>query len=310
MRRSAQATAISLISGAILAVPLAAHADPGPISEGQAATAADQLRVERFWTPERMRQATPLDTVSRSAGSMRAVRRGLSQITPASAADPGDAWNGGGRVTHTVGRVFFIYQGSAASCSGDAVTSANKSTVITAGHCVKLDGKWHKNWVFVPGYHNGKAPYGKWTAMRTLTTPQWKAREDLNYDVGAAVVNRLGGRKLTDVVGGQGIAFNQKRGQQMYDFGYPAATPYDGTKLIYCSGTTIDDPLTSNDQGLLCDMTGGSSGGPWFLKFNETTGTGIQNSVNSFKYNFLPTHMFGPYFGDDAKNLYNRASHS
>jgi V8-like Glu-specific endopeptidase len=310
MQRSAQATAISLISGAILAVPLAAHADPGPISERQAATATDQLHVERFWTPERMRQATPLDTISRRAGSLRAVRRGLSQITPASAADPGGAWNGRGRVTHTVGRVFFTYQGSTASCSGDAVTSANKSTVITAGHCVKLDGKWHKNWVFVPGYNNGKAPYGKWTAMRTLTTPQWKAHEDLNYDVGAAVVNRLKGRKLTDVVGGQGIAFNQKRGQQMYDFGYPAATPYDGTKLIYCSGTTIDDPLTSNDQGLLCDMTGGSSGGPWFLKFNESTGTGIQNSVNSFKYNFLPTHMFGPYFGNDAKNLYNTASHS
>lgn len=310
MQRLVQAMTIPLISGTILAVPLAAHADPGPISERQAVTTADQLRVERFWTPARMRQASPLDTISRSGGSLGTVRRGLSQITPASAADPGGAWTGGGAVTHTVGRVFFTYQGRAASCSGDAVTSANKSTVITAGHCVKLSGAWHTNWVFVPGYNNGKAPYGKWPAKQTLTTPQWKASEDINYDVGAAVVDRLGGKRLTDVVGGQGIAFNQKRGQQMYDFGYPAATPYDGTKLIYCSGTTVNDPLASKDQGLLCDMTGGSSGGPWFLNFKESTGTGIQNSVNSFKYNFLPTHMFGPYFGDDAKNLYNAASHA
>jgi V8-like Glu-specific endopeptidase len=310
MQRSAQATAISLISGAILAVPVTANAAPGPISERQATTAADQLRVENFWTPARMRNATPLDTLTKRVASKSVVRRGLSQITPASSTEPGGAWSGKGKVTHTVGRVFFTYQGSTASCSGDAVTSANKSTVITAGHCVKLDGKFHKNWVFVPGYHDGKAPYGKWTAKQTLTTPQWKASEDLNYDVGAAVVNTRKGKRLTSVVGGQGIAFNQKRGQQMYDFGYPAELPYDGTVLDYCSGTTIDDPLESKDQGLLCDMTGGSSGGPWFLKFSESKGTGIQNSVNSFKYTFLPTHMFGPYFGNDAKNLYNKASHS
>jgi len=39
-------------------------------------------------------------------------------------------------------------------------------------------------------------------------------------------------------------------------------------------------------------------------------GTGTQNSVNSFKYNFSPTWMFGPYFGADAQNLYNSAQAS
>jgi V8-like Glu-specific endopeptidase len=186
------------------------------------------------------------------------------------------------------------------------VTSANKSVVITAGHCVKYQGSWHTNWAFVPGYDNGNAPYGKWVAAKTLSTPQWVASEDINYDVGAAVVSPLDGKLLTDVVGAQGIAFNQARRQPMYSFGYPAAAPYDGTKLIYCSGTVIDDFLLSKDLGMNCNMTGGSSGGPWFLKFDESTGTGLQNSVNSFKYNFFP-YMFGPYFGAEALNLYTTA---
>jgi len=57
-------------------------------------------------------------------------------------------------------------------------------------------------------------------------------------------------------------------------------------------------------------MTGGSSGGPWFLSFNEATGTGVQNSVNSFKYSLFPGWMFGPYFGTDAQNLYHAAAAS
>lgn len=206
----------------------------------------------------------------------------------------------------TEGRVFFTYTGRTASCSGTAVTSANKSTVITAGHCVKLDGAFHTNWVFVPAYNNGATPYGTWTAKKTFATPQWVASEDINYDVGAAAVNPLNGQSLTDVVGGQGVAFNQARGQRMYAFGYPAAAPYDGSKLIYCSGTVFN-AFISNGIGMTCNMTGGSSGGGWFLNFSETTGLGTVNSVNSYKINFFPNWMFGPYFGTDAQNVYNAA---
>jgi V8-like Glu-specific endopeptidase len=210
-------------------------------------------------------------------------------------------------VEKTAGRVFFTYQGRQASCSGDALTSANKSVVLTAGHCVKLDGAYHTDWVFVPAYKDGNAPFGTWAAKATLTTPQWDASEDINFDVGAAVVNPLDGKSLTDVVGGQGVAFNQSRGQDMYAFGWPAADPYDGTHMIYCSGTTFD-AFISDGIGMTCDMTGGASGGPWFQEFDEGTGLGVQNSVNSYKINLVPTWMFGPYFGADAQDLYNRAS--
>nr|BFE87519.1 hypothetical protein GCM10020093_101200 [Planobispora longispora] len=67
--------------------------------------------------------------------------------------------------------MFFTYQGRNASCSANAVTSENKSTVITAGHCVKMGGSFHGNWVFVPGYDNGNRPYGTWVATTLYTTP-------------------------------------------------------------------------------------------------------------------------------------------
>ncbi|MCO6011074.1 peptidase [Actinoallomurus purpureus] len=281
-----------------------------PAVHRMAETRTDRERLVRWWTPARMRRADPLDDLVALQTTRRPVPGGLPSETPASSPSAGAAWTSGGGVAHTTGRVFFTYQGHPASCSGNAVTSANQSTVITAGHCVRLDRAWHTDWVFVPGYHDGQAPYGKWTAMRTLTTAQWEAREDLDYDVGVATVAPLNGRTLTSVVGGQGIAFNQRRHRPMYAFGYPAEAPYDGSKLVYCSGTAKEDPGKTHDLGLTCDMTAGSSGGPWFTGFDDRTGTGTQNSLNSFKYNALPNEMFGPYFGTAVQALYDKAQNT
>jgi hypothetical protein len=240
-------------------------------------------------------------------GGTTAGKGTASAPARAARAVDGSPWTRGGAVTGTAGRVFFTYQGRNASCSGNAVTSENRSTVITAGHCVKMGGAFHTNWVFVPGYDGGERPHGTWVATTLYTTPQWNNSEDINHDVAAAVVAPLDGRQLTDVVGGQGVAFNQARRRQMHAFGYPAAAPYDGSKLVYCSGRAFDDFLMSRDLGLNCDMTGGSSGGPWFLDFDEGTGLGTLNSVNSFKYGFASGWMFGPYFGVEAQAVYQAA---
>lgn len=327
MKRSLRMASIVAAASALALVPVlsstsqasseAPKAAPQPAVHAAATTASEHERLLRFWTKERMESATPMDLLIRNTNRPASeVKRGLPKVVKptkvGTLAFPhgGGPWTGGGKVTTTAGRVFFTYQGRTASCSGNAVTSANKNTVITAGHCVKLDGAWHTDWVFVPGYDNGNRPFGTWTARQTLATAQWAASEDINHDVGAAVVNPLNGQNLVDVVGGQGIAFNQARGQAMYAFGYPAASPYDGERLIYCSGNVFNDFLLSQGIGMGCDMTGGSSGGPWFLTFDESSGTGIQNSVNSFKYNFLPMFMFGPYFGDSAEDVYNRAQNA
>ncbi|WP_188189878.1 trypsin-like serine peptidase [Nonomuraea sp. SYSU D8015] len=243
--------------------------------------------------------------------SVQPVSASASQQRTLIPNSPGLRWTDGGAVVRTVGRVFFTTaDGRASSCSGTAVTSANESVVMTAGHCVRLNGAAHRNWVFVPGFDRGRRPFGTWVATRLLTTPQWNAREDINFDIAAAVVAPLQGRSLTDVVGGQGIAFNQPRRRQMFSFGYPAAEPFDGSRLIYCSGRSFDDTVMTEDLGLRCNMTGGSSGGPWFQGFDESTGRGWVNSVNSFKYNFAPDFMFGPFFGNEAMAVYQAAQNT
>ncbi|MGW0365025.1 trypsin-like serine peptidase [Streptomyces sp. NPDC002990] len=315
MNRHRTAVSVLLSAGALIAGALTA-ATPSVAADTPASFR--QQHTEGFWTAERMRAAAPLD-ITAAPGAARtpvATSATPTRIPATAAASPtafpqaGGAWTGGGAVVRTSGRVFFTMGDRTASCSGDSITSANGSTVMTAGHCVKYQGAWHTNWVFVPAYDNGAAPYGQWSATKTFATDQWAASEDMNMDVGLAVVAPLNGRTLSQAVGAQGVLFNGGYNKKMYSFGFPAAAPYDGSKLVYCSGNSGKDFLLTKDHSLACNMTGGSSGGPWFQDFNETTGLGTQVSVNSFGYTFLPNRMYGPYFGNEAKAAYDRAQNA
>jgi V8-like Glu-specific endopeptidase len=297
------------------------------VSQEASTTAAEQRRVTAYWTPARMKAAKPAETLladrrvgtrgavasARPGGAVRApaAAEGAPQTVAAAAAalSTGSSWTGGGTVVRTTGKVFFSLGGSNYVCSGSAVNSQNRDLVLTAGHCVhEGPGSFATNWAFVPAYDNNSRPYGTFTARTLLTTNRWQRQGDFNVDVGFAVMNPLDGRDLVDTVGGQGIAFNQSRGALMHAFGYPAAPPYDGQRLIYCSGAVQQDTNgRTTTQGMPCTMTGGSSGGPWFLGFDESTGVGTLNSVNSFKYTNVADVMWGPYFGNTIQSLYNSA---
>ncbi len=320
--------------GALVAAGLAAQApaagaapSPAPVERHAVGTAA-QERADTYWTPERMRAAEDGDVLVRDAAAKRAASPGRSAsvakgeptvvrgATPAAKAKPqrdyaGGAYTGGGAVVRTTGKVFFTLGGADYVCSGSATASANESLVQTAGHCLNEGpGDFATNFTFVPAYDDGAAPYGQFVATDLYTSTQWASGGDLDYDIGYAVVGPVGGRTLTDTVGAQGVGFNQARGSHMYSFGYPAAAPYDGEDLAWCNGTVAQDTWGgSQDQGLVCNMTGGSSGGPWFTGYDESTGLGTLNSVNSFKYTSGPdtNRMFGPYFGSVVQSVYQDA---
>ncbi|HWH01455.1 MAG TPA: peptidase [Pilimelia sp.] len=235
----------------------------------------------------------------------RAATHGRQALANGSAADwPGNFWSA---PATTTGKVFFTgANGGNYVCSGSTVNSEARNTVFTAGHCVSDgQGRWHHNWVFVPDYLNGWAPFGVWSAKALGTTSQWFYSGDFRHDIGAAVLHKnSSGQNLINIVGGQGIAWNQARGQYVYAFGYPQAAPFDGTRLKYCDGASFNDPWSGNaNLGLYCNMTGGSSGGPWLAWFNGTWG--YVNGVNSYKYGSLPQYIFSPYFGSTAGALYN-----
>ncbi len=253
-------------------------------------------------------------TTSRPVPTTTRTTTTTTRTTTTGAADTtvngGGRWSSGGQVVRTTGKVFFTLAGVNYVCSGSAVSSGDASTVMTAGHCVYGSSAFATNWVFVPGYTNGSRPYGSFVATHLATTAQWQASEDLNYDVAFANVGtNSSGQTLGAAVGGQGIEFNTARQQEMYSFGYPQASPYDGTSLISCAGRAVNDTVGhSSDVGLTCNMTGGSSGGPWFVGFDRSTGVGDLNSLNSFKYGSNGAVMWGPYLGDVALKLFQSVS--
>jgi len=299
---------------------VAASGAPDVVEHAPAPTASERERLLGYWTPRRMAMASalPVDRLGKVAGTLgrlSAAGRGVtSRQGPPGVASrtAGARWASGGAVARTTGRVFLTIKGSDFVCSASSVRSANKDLVVTAGHCVKDGtGAWADNWIFVPGYSQGRRPYGQYTARRMFVAGPWSRAGDDSHDIGMVAVDTSGGRHLGDVVGGQDIAFGTPRGHLASGFGFPAEAPYDGEHLVYCAGPLRDDPNgQTRDQGMRCDMTAGSSGGPWLSGFDASTGRGTIVSVSSFKYSDDRRTMYGPYFGDSARILYAAASAS
>lgn len=262
-----------------------------------------------YWTPRRMAAAAPIDLLGTAAKVLGAPGTPVHQRSPRIG---GARWGAGGSVTRTTGRVFLTVGGLDFVCSASSVKSANKDLVVTAGHCVKDGtGAWADNWTFVPGYDAGRQPYGQFTARRMFVTGPWSRSADDSYDVGMVALNPGAGKHVEDVVGGQDIAFGGARGRPAHTFGFPAESPYDGEHLVYCAGPVRADPHDqTGDQGMHCDMTAGSSGGPWLSSFDTPTGRGTITSVSSFKYSDDRSTMYGPYFGATVKELYTTAERS
>ena len=208
------------------------------------------------------------------------------------------------------GRVFLTYPGQGDfACSGTAVASPSRSLVISAGHCAHSFGEWATNWIFVPGYRDGAAPYGKWHATALKAPPDWVSSENASFDMSAETVARnSAGRGLEDVVGARGIGFGQPRDQVYEAYGYPAEPPFDGERLYACrSEWQGDDPQSSQPRTMSigCDMNGGASGGGWVSH-------GLLLSVTSYCTGLVivclePT-LYGPYLAGAARSLYDHAA--
>jgi V8-like Glu-specific endopeptidase len=215
----------------------------------------------------------------------------------------------------TTGKVFFTdHRGGNWVCSGSLVNSPAQNVVITAGHCVygtaggelPAGETWHSNWVFAPDYSNGNAPYGYWMARQLWTLTNYVNNGDEQDDLGAAILNpNWAGQNAVWLLGGQGIAWNQASSQYIFDFGYPAAAPFNGQILEECDGGASWNGWWWVDMEMLsCNFTGGSSGGPWLMDFNGQWG--YINSVNDANgYTFFGGQMGGLYFGNNAGALYN-----
>ena len=331
MRRAALLVAASLLALATVAAAPAQGAKRGVVKH----SAGDAQTTLEYWTAKRMRRAEPRG-IALPGGFEPATgvaRPGapiyVPGVRPHEAATP-EARKGtvpaGARVgaqshidfkryevrktrkfpARTHGKVFATDRLGAYACSATVVTSENKSTVFTAGHCVR-DFGWAKRFLFVPGFRNGSKPFGKFPARDLFTTRQWAGSKNRKFDIGAAVVRRnRAGNEVQRAVGARGIAFNQRRQQRYKELAYPAAPPFNGQLLFACEspygGADLFAAPGPPPLRIGCDLTAGASGGGWVIR-NE-----FVSSVDSYEYIGETEHIYGPYFGKAARNLWKRAS--
>jgi V8-like Glu-specific endopeptidase len=324
----------------ILAVPvLASGAVAGGGANSQAAREAAQRRETlAYWTPARLHAAKPLDVVfdptanASHVGTNAKPGGGNKPGGGANGNTTGASWpNGKGNVYKSVGKVVFHNVAGDWICSGTALTNSRTgySLVLTAGHCVydmdhgfgALSG-FDTKWMFIPQFDSSptytcaNTTYGCWTATALVVNGGF-AREHgfttagSHYDWGFAVVGPggKGNTQLDSTVPTFGLTATAMTSNTSVDaFGYPAAGKYHGSDLVYCQNPLGFDAFTSNTNYRLgCDMTGGSSGGPWLSGFDGTGNTGTIRSLNSYGYNGI-TAMYGPIFNSSTAATFNVAN--
>ena len=244
-----------------------------------------------------MRQAIPMDRTNRGGGPREYAKPGGGGGGSASSTE---VTIGATSVETALGKVFFSDGPYNYVCSGTALAG---NVVWTAGHCVNEGpGDFYTNFLFVPAYRDGDAPFGKFPALRLMTTDRWRTLGEYGVDVGAAIPEpNEHGQELAAVVNERPIDFNEPRQQSYRAYGYPAAGKFNGKRLrVSNTAWSRDDRSADPDtMGVPCDMTGGSSGGGWLNSTHEVV------SVNSYGYQSLKNVMFGPHLEAEAQGLYN-----
>ena len=289
-----------LLLVAILSLALGSVAHAAAVGKATGQSRADVLH---YWTDARMNGAVP---VERAAKPSSGKPGGQTTTYPYTALTPATPYTSS--PTNTNGKVYFTEGRTNYVCSGTALASANESVVWTAGHCVNAGpGAFHTNWMFVPAYLNGDAPYGRFTASKLFSTPGWVGSGDFRYDLGAAAVgtSSTSALKLTAALGGGRTLRTGASVLTSYVlYGYPQAKPFNGQTLRGCASPFgLLDPYSGSPApiGVGCNMTGGSSGGAWL------NGSGEVVSVNSFGYTQLKNVMFGPQQGTEAADVFAAA---
>jgi len=320
-RRSSLALLVAL---AVVIVPAVAT----PVAAGGGH--AERDRILAFWTKERLQSAIPRDYIRTDDGFVPRAKPVKPPRPPGDGGDggvTGASWTKGGAILKGSGKVYFVMGSSAYVCSGSVATDhrTGKSLVLTAGHCAydEANRRFATNWLFIPEYDTnpvlgncGATTYGCWTADALVVHSGFATAGSFNqqatiHDFAFAVVGaggKSGTAQLDSTVGSFGITTSGiSSGQNLYAFGYPAAGKYHGNDLTYCAGNIFQDSLNANlTWGMACDMTGGSSGGPWLVAFDEASGSGTLSSLNSYGYSGL-SNMYGPKFNAKTQAVYNAA---
>ena len=187
------------------------------------------------------------------------------------------------------GKLFFRIGSSTYVCSASLI---RKGLVVTAAHCVANFGQrqFYSNWHFDPGYTNGVAPFGDWTArqVRVLTSyfdgtdPCAVSGIVCQDDVAVIALNSHGGAYPGTQTGWltygyNGYSYNSSQQALITQLGYPVALDR-GALQERTDSQGFTASSSSNNTVIGSLQTGGSSGGPWVVNLGlppTLAGTGF-----------------------------------
>ncbi|MFI7112872.1 hypothetical protein ACIBK9_41630 [Nonomuraea sp. NPDC050227] len=187
--------------GAILATGLlaaglagAAQADPDVDAAALAASQQKAAEIINFWTKSdnaALRQATAYywdnKDVKKIVQKGGYVADGKPGSTPPIGAEKTVTVKSQNvNLPKSIGKVFFEGRdGKLYWCSGTSIQSNYRNLVATAGHCVydiAANDEVVSRWVFVPGYYQGKTPWGIYVGKQAFTHYDFSNYEDFDRD--------------------------------------------------------------------------------------------------------------------------------
>lgn len=240
-------------------------------------------------------------------------------------------WTKGGAVQTAAGRIYFEMPNARQTswvgyvCSGTVARDAStddRSVIITAAHCVYDDvaKTFARNVLFIPDQASTTAAgtdtdcandrYGCWEPDFGVVDVDWTTRvfpDNIPWDYAYYVVDDITGARGDDLdatVGDLPVQFTAPvTGAYTHALGYSYS---DDPNFMYCA-EDLTDLDAANWWLASCDLSGGSSGGPWIQPMDEGTGAGPIVSVNSWGYTSQPG-MAGPKLvGTSASCLFDIA---
>lgn len=205
----------------------------------------------------------------------------------------------------TVGALFKLTPSGALGnhfCTASVVDSPAGDLVLTAAHC--LTSRSAGEVVFVPDYHDGRAPYGAWTVTRVVVDQDWKSSADPDDDFAFLVVSQPGAKlTIQQITGGETIGIDTPPGLAVTAAGYP-----DGQgSMISCDNTVLAFSPTQFEFD--CGgFTDGTSGGPFLAASSPGGPATVIGVIGGHQQGGdTPSVSYAARFSTRMKSLYQTA---
>jgi hypothetical protein len=182
------------------------------------------------------------------------------------------------------------------------VDSTADDLALTAAHCVYSKG-FATNIEYVPGYHDGKQPYGAWPVRAITVASGWRLSRDPDLDFAFLTLASLGGRPIQARTGGLTIGFTRWYSEKIEAIGH------DDTEADPIRCATRSFRFRTGQMEFYCHgFRAGTSGGPWIIGYDAKSGTGtVFGVIGGYQlggdYEWA---SYSAYFGSAAKLLYEQ----